>query len=158
MNRDDIAGLFPRLRDEFEITSPADEAYNCIAWALNDTLRYWWPTEFKYPGLYWPPGIPTEVTIPAFVKLFENLLFTKCDSSAYESGYDKVALYADESGSPTHAARWWLEDGGWSSKLGEENDIRHHTLESLEGSDYGTVRHIFRRPRVASCNPPSPKE
>jgi hypothetical protein len=80
--------------------------------------------------------------------MFRNLLFVVCDSREYEPGFDKVALYADDTGTPTHAARWWQEDGGWSSKLGEENDILHHTLESLEGGDYGTVVQIFKRKRI----------
>jgi hypothetical protein len=92
--------------------------------------------------------VPKEVTLAAFVALFEYLYFEGCDSPVFEDGYDKVALYADANGTPTHAARWWKDDGGWSSKLGEENDIRHHSLESLENRDYGSVVRIFRRRRI----------
>jgi hypothetical protein len=149
MTARDIDATFPNLRGNFVITSDPDEIYNCIAWAVNDTRQYWWPTSFRYPGLYWPPGAPKELTVAAFIKAFERVMFSRCDSREHEPGYDKVALYADEFGEPKHAARWWQEDGGWSSKLGEENDILHHTLEAIEGSDYGSVVQIMKRRRIS---------
>lgn len=147
MTRDDISATFPNTFGRFDMTSKPDDSYNCIAWSVNDVHQYWWPTDFYYPGLYWPAGASRDLTIKAFVDMFEYMYFKRCDNREYEPGYDKVALYADALGIPTHAARWWEEDGGWSSKLGEENDIRHHTLEALEGSDYGRVVQILTRKR-----------
>jgi len=147
MTRDEISEAFPALVGRFDMTSSPDDAYNCISWAFNDTLQYWWPTDFSYPGMYWPP-VSRDVAISSFVAAFEYFGFRKCSSREFEDGYDKIALYADALGTPTHAARWWQEDGGWSSKLGEENDIRHHTLESLEDSEYGKVVQVFKRRRL----------
>jgi len=149
MTEEELAARLPGLRSvQFEITSESDEIYNCIAWAVNDTNQWWWPFPHRCPGVYWPPGVPKEVTIPAFIQAFEEVLFARCENREFEPGYDKIALYADANRRPTHAARWWLEDGGWSSKLGEENDILHHTLGSLEGTDYGQVVQILRRQRT----------
>jgi hypothetical protein len=150
MTLDEIGARLPGLVGRFEITSNHDDVYNCIAWALNDKNQWWWPTNYFCPGVYWPPGVPKELTIPAFVRAFEEMLFTKCNSRDFEPGYDKIALYANVNGEPTHAARWWLEDGGWSSKLGEENDILHHTLDVLEGGDYGCVVQVMRRRRIST--------
>lgn len=44
--REWIEQLFPGLQGtSFEITSPRDRRYNCVAWAANDTRRWWWPGE-----------------------------------------------------------------------------------------------------------------
>jgi hypothetical protein len=99
----------------------------CVSWSINDTKQWWWPTppgQSRWPGKYWP---------------YAQLGFEACDRRDYEEGHDKIAIYVDHAGNVAHAARWWLEDGGWSSKLGEENDILHHSLGSLEGACYGVV-------------------
>ena len=141
-----IEELFPNGAGQVEDASDPDDTYNCIAWSVNDKARWWWPFDVASPYIYWPPDVPREETIEAFVKLYEWLLFTKCDRADREEGYDKIALYAAND-VPTHAARWWQEDRGWTSKLGEEQDVVHHSLASLEGSVYGTVVHIMRRQR-----------
>jgi hypothetical protein len=41
-----------------------------------------------------------------------------------------------------------LDSGGWTSKLGKDEDIWHDNLEALEGPAYGTVGKIFRKPRL----------
>jgi hypothetical protein len=143
-----IEACFPSLKAGFNITSPANEEYNCIAWSINDKSQWWWPTPpGKWPGKYWPPSVPEEATLPAFTKAYEDLGFKICDERAFEDGFDKIAIYANRIGTITHAARWWREDNGWSSKLGEENDILHHTLEALEGFSYGAVVQIMKRRR-----------
>lgn len=45
---------------------------------------------------------------------------------------------------PTHVARQ-LDDGKWTSKLGSNEDIIHHTLDGLEGEKYGQVTTIMTR-------------
>lgn len=50
---------------------------------------------------------------------------------AYETGHEKVALYAGSYGEPTHMARQ-VDDYWWTSKLGHYEDIRH-TLHALDG-------------------------
>jgi hypothetical protein len=151
MTAAEIEATFPSLGSLFDITSPTDEEYNCIAWSINDIRQWWWPTpsgQRKWPGKYWPPGVPHEETLDAFTRLYEILGFQICTDRTFEIGYDKIAIYADNIGTITHAARWWQEDNGWSSKLGEENDIRHHSLESIEGASYGAVLQIMKRLRL----------
>jgi hypothetical protein len=59
-------------------------------------------------------------------------------------GLEKVALYADANGCPTHVARQ-LPNGRWTSKLGELEDIEHD-LPALEGDLYGSVTLVLKRP------------
>jgi hypothetical protein len=149
LTRDRIEELFPNGAGQVEDASDPDDTYNCIAWSVNDKSRWWWPFDVSSPYIYWPRDVPREETVEAFVKLYEWLLFTECDRADREEGYDKIALYAAND-VPTHAARCWREDRGWTSKLGEEQDVVHHSLASLEGSVYGTVVHIMRRKRGRS--------
>lgn len=148
-----FAASFPSLGQKFVITSPYDEEYNCIAWSLNDTTRWWWPADplagSMWPGSYWPPLTPPEPTLASFKGMYEGFGFEVTDELGREDGFDKIAIYAN-SGGVTHAARMWVEDSGWSSKLGKSNDIVHHTLAALEGPVYGKAIVVMRRrrPRV----------
>jgi hypothetical protein len=49
MTEAELRREFPLLPEDFAITSPEDENYNCISWSVNDTHRYWWPTPIPYP-------------------------------------------------------------------------------------------------------------
>jgi hypothetical protein len=73
--------------------------------------------------------------------------YEECATDELEPGFEKVVIYMDEDGFPTHAARQ-LENGNWTSKLGGWEDIEHTSLSCLEGTDlaYGTVAVILRRP------------
>jgi len=123
-------------------TSPYDEGYNCIAWAAGDTDFWWWPDPMGQA--YWPPGLPREETLDAFVRAYGLQGYTeRCDASA-EMGRQKVAVYTARDGKPTHAARQ-LSDGWWASKLGPHIDIEHE-LGALDGPEYGTVAVILARP------------
>lgn len=57
----------------------------------------------------------------------------------------KVAIYADQRGIPTHMARQ-LENGMWTSKCGELEDIEHETLEALQGFLYGSPIQFLSKP------------
>jgi len=134
---------FPNLDStpvSFAITSEATGQYNCIAWAMGDPGRWWWPS----PVSYWPQGCPMEVTIHSFGATFEALGYSDCPDGRKEEDFEKVALYArgDE---PTHVARQ-LPSGEWTSKIGANVDIEHK-LEDLEGPLYGKVVAHFRRIR-----------
>ena len=138
-----IKSAFSKLRlDTFEIIGSADQNYNCIAWAAEDTSRVWWP------GLaYWPAGVPEEVTLSAFVEAFGTLGYLPCDSGEPEPGFEKVAIYI-KSGKPTHASKQ-LQTGRWTSKLGR-SELIEHDLDALEGDAYGHIAQILRRPRRES--------
>lgn len=130
----------------YRVTSPRDRHYNCIAWAADDTRNWWWPSQ-DAEAEYWPPGIPRVRTLEAFRAVFAGLGYAPCDIAAPEPGFEKVALYANELGLPTHAARQ-LSGGRWTSKLGRAEDIEH-ALHDLEGDLYGTVVLLMKRPTPA---------
>jgi len=139
-----IEEVFSNLTNhKYEAESEATEEYNCIAWAAGDTERWWWP----HVDAFWPAQIPRTVDIRSFVSAFEMLNYEACgENFSFESGYEKVAIYTDPTGSPTHMARQ-LESGVWASKLGELWDIIHHTLEGIEGESYGQAALAMRRIR-----------
>ena len=135
-------GNFPNLvREGYTVASPADPYYNCIAWAADDHLYWWWP---GHTDCYWPNTVPEEDTEAAFVLAFESIGYVECDGPDFEIGFDKVALYSADDGTIEHAAKQVGPDQ-WSSKIGENEDILH-TLEGLEGPLYGTVKHYMKRP------------
>lgn len=140
---EDLESWFPQLsHSAYAITSPATPEYNCIAWAAGDTERWWWPVAGSYA--YWPANAPVQETLVAFIKAFATLGFMPCDDSQVEQGHEKVALYVDQNGKPTHAARQ-LPNGRWTSKLGKIEDIEHE-LEAVVGPVYGSVAQILKRP------------
>ena len=135
---------FPRLSPTtFALTSPSTGLYNCIAWAADDTTRWWWPVHPRV-GYYWPPEARRVLTVEAFVEAFQTLGYEVCDSDKPEPGWEKVAIFASND-VPTHAARQ-LETGRWTSKLGPEEDIQH-TLHGLQGGYYGDVVLVMKRRR-----------
>jgi hypothetical protein len=137
---------FPLLTSCIE-TSPAVRRYNCIAWAAGNDSRWWWPDANNIG--YWPPTIPREETVAAFVSAYALQGYTQCIDGALEPGFEKIAIYGLTVGSdlvPTHAARQ-LADGRWTSKLGNCEDIEHDTLEGLNGPRYGAPVCYLRRPR-----------
>ena len=78
------------------------------------------------------------------VQVFDSLGYSVCDNAEKEAGYEKVAIYA-RSGRWEHATKQ-LEDGQWTSKLGEFEDITHPSPEDLTSELYGGVHCIMRRP------------
>ena len=129
---------------DYEVTSPESLQYNCVAWAANDVNKWWWPMP---PGTsYWPEGVPRQVTLEAFIQAFNTLGYQSCEDAQHELGFEKVAIFVDNEGIPTHAARQ-LNNGRWTSKMGRSYDIVHD-LEDLTGlaPQYGNVAHILRRP------------
>ena len=138
--------LFPGLRTTpFRVTSSADCKYNCIAWAANDANDWWWP-EGKAAGAVWPDSAVREVTLNAFTTAFGTIGYIGEGEESLEPGVEKIALFADTTGMPTHAARQ-LPSGAWTSKLGNAEDIEHE-LRALEGEIYGTVALILKRPKA----------
>jgi hypothetical protein len=137
-----LESLFPGLRGSaYEVSSPPDDVYNCIAWAANDKLQWWWPDLLK--KRYWSAGVLRNETLAAFQAAFASQGYAVCAGEELESGFEKVALFADADGFPTHAARQ-LDSGSWTSKLGEIEDIEH-ALRDLEGVEYGAVVLVMKR-------------
>lgn len=146
---------FPNLRNsDWFIKSPPTTAYQCIAWAACDTTRRWWPVGQPPMGTiaYWPPFVPKDETVECFVQAFATLGYETCEESTFEFGYQKVAIYVGEDGTPTHMARQHFVGKGWLSKLGDFEDIVHPELRSVQGrtepppaEGYGTVARILKR-------------
>ena len=90
------------------------------------------------------PNAPRTENLDSFIAEFESLGYEVCDDCTFENGFEKVAIYVGFSGVPTHMARQ-LASGKWTSKLGREIDIEHHTTEGLEGNSYGKVAQALRR-------------
>lgn len=138
--------VFPNLTDDdFWETSPATRRYNCIAYAAGVENRKWWPDPMKIG--YWPPNVARQETLEAFILAFGSLGYEPCPDGALEYVYEKIALYADSEGVPTHAAIQ-RENGVWQSKLGDCEDIAHATLECLNSEAYGAPVQFLRRPRI----------
>lgn len=142
-----IRNTFPNAGETLVITSPATRQYNCVAWAVNDVNNWWWPGGGE--DAYWPPGVPRECSVRAFV-LALGAGYVPCAGDELEPGFEKVAIYAKTHAmdKPTHAARQ-RPDGLWTSKLGPDEDV-HHTLKDLEGKRYGRVVKILKRPLPVS--------
>lgn len=138
-----IPQSFRRLRNEpFQVKSPRDIKYNCIAWAMGDDQNVCWPGRKYLPG-----RVPKDDSLPAFIATFVNMGYECCDADGVEPGFEKIVLYVDEQQERvTHAARQ-LPDGFWTSKLGPQWDI-NHLLEGVCGPHpaYGRVAQILRRP------------
>lgn len=129
---------------DFTRRSLATDSYNCIAWAASDDTRRWWPDPFFQD--YWPPSVPRERTIAAFISAFETLEYAKCKNGRLERRFEKIAIYVDQDNKPTHAARQ-SQDGSWTSKFGNGEDVTHYTLDCLDGPGYGKVHTYMKRRR-----------
>lgn len=153
---------FPELTDgNHSVTSDPDDEQNCIAYAADDLIRWWWPnlerkslpSNFVIPRYYyWPPGCPDEETVEAFVAAFKTVGFEECDKmddGTLEKGYQKIAIYAlSENGKdiPQHAAKQSpVRNGKWRSKMGMDEDIEHD-LAALFGPEFGRVVKIMCKP------------
>jgi hypothetical protein len=135
--------IFPGLaKAPYQVTSPPSKRYNCIAWAAGDTAKWWWPGP-NAEDEYWPPEIERLETLDLFQQVFASLGYESCASAEPETGFEKIALFADGRGNPKHAARQ-LPNGRWTSKLGQLDDIEHDLCD-LEGAEYGLVLRVMRR-------------
>jgi hypothetical protein len=94
------------------ITSPSTPDYNCIAWAAHDIERWWEPDPFEL--YYWPEDAPRSISLEAFVAAFSTKGFSPCDSDHVEPDLEKIAIYVNAQGKPTHAARQ-LPNGRWTA-------------------------------------------
>jgi|SRR6516164_3394253 hypothetical protein len=83
-----LESLFPGLRGSvYQVTSPPDPLYNCIAWAANDPARWWWPDLHK--KRYWPGGVPRDETLAAFQQAFASMGYAVCEGEELEAGFER---------------------------------------------------------------------
>jgi hypothetical protein len=149
-----LEAVFPGLANSgYSISSPKNRDYNCIAWAASDPSNLWWPGP-NVEDEFWPVSVPREVTLAAFLAAFATLGYEVCAGEDLEPGFERIAVFANAQGKPTHGARQ-LPGGRWTSKLGEGEDIEH-ALRALEGTLYESVVLIMKRPaRVEGERSPS---
>jgi hypothetical protein len=134
---------YPNLKTAgYKVTSPDTIDYNCVAWAMEETDSWWWPIPENGDN-YWTPNVPREETLEAFIQLFATVGYQVCQNAENETNFQKIAIYVLKE-KPTHVARQ-LNNGQWTSKLGSNEDIIHHTLEGLEGENYGQVSTIMKK-------------
>jgi hypothetical protein len=141
----DFALDFPNLRPDSCVgdTSPATDEYNCFAWATSSTSGRWEPDPLGQ--FFWPAAVARSYDRDSFVAAFRTVGFELCADSSFEQGIEKIALYLD-GGQPQHAARQ-LENGNWTTKFGDFEDIEHIGLDCLSGPLYGSAQLYMARPR-----------
>jgi hypothetical protein len=134
----DCPGL---LTGQYEIKSPRDTKYNCVAFAVGDTKHFWYDAGIT--GYYWPPGTPSADTLEGWIKVFADHGYQDAADDSLEPEYEKIAIYATHE-TPEHVARQ-KASGVWTSKMGRGHDIDHATLAALEGETMGKVIKIMKR-------------
>lgn len=84
----DVINEFPGLLndDNFEVTSPVDPSYNCIAWAYQIKGRWMWPPAGAPTYLdavtYWPDE-NASIDVEQFVKAFREKGYEKCEDDSF---------------------------------------------------------------------------
>jgi hypothetical protein len=87
--------------------------------------------------------VPREETLRAFEFAYRTIGYRACENGDLESGFKKVAIFVDRTGSPTHAARQ-RANGKWTSKCGDNVDIEHE-IDAVGGGLYGEVALFMKR-------------
>ena len=132
---------FPRLTPtNHRVTSPRTKTYNCVAWAAGEVHRWW------EPGQFWPCQLlGNDFKVADMIEAFRTIGYELCANGVMETGFEKVAIYAEGFVDPTHASRQ-LSDGRWTSKIGPDEDIEHDTADDVAGGLYGDIIMYMRRP------------
>jgi len=172
MERDlELEMAFPNLLPgEYNLKSPVDPTYNCLAFAADIDTKRLWPGKEYYPLYDWPRHLTNEDTIECVCEYFAAIGYKVClrpswwaylfkiltlrDPSifALERGFEKIAIYGIAK-EPLHLSKQ-IPDGRWKSKLGYGRDIEHNTLKALECQDYGKPVVIMKK-RISNANNPT---
>ena len=59
---EDLPGL---AESTYEVKSPKDPQYNCVAFAIGDLGHFWY--DARVSGYYWPPGVPSADTLDGWL-------------------------------------------------------------------------------------------
>jgi hypothetical protein len=114
---------------------------------VGDEERPWYPRG-EPDRSFWPPGLRDDFSLEAFVAAYATCGFRRSTTGGMlVAGLEKIALYVDGDGEPSHAALQ-LSNGRWSSKMGTWEDIEHVDTSCLEGGTYGQVVLFLERPRT----------
>ena len=150
MRDPELEEKFPKLRaGGYSITSAKDKKYNAVAFAVGNLTRNWNWMPYPTGGYYWPPDIKGDDEISHWTQVFIIHGYSICEKGDFEDGVEKIALYIDPDGTPTHVAKQDVPSKKWISKLGGGYDILHDAFELLEGyeeHEYGTAVRFMARP------------
>jgi hypothetical protein len=80
-----------------------------------------------------------------FEQAYALLGYVRCNDGSREPGFERIAIYEDDRGVPTHAARQ-LPSGKWSSKCGRSYDIEHDLETDAGPGRDGEDAVYMRRP------------
>jgi hypothetical protein len=136
----ELSGIFPSLNaTQNTITSPIDPNYNCVAWAVEDKLRWWEPFGLiipaSFPPYHWPDNLPHDLLPQTFVSFFEVHGYEVTHDPKLENDVEKLAIYVREN-EFQHVARQ-LPSGRWTSKIGPQEDIEHDLGDLESDIPYG---------------------
>jgi hypothetical protein len=148
--RQDVDERFPTLaRVGYQIMSPRDGRYNCVAWVLRDRTNWWEPA---LDGAFWPRKVSEEELengdLPEYERVFRGLGYERCSDDSLVPGLEKIAVYANED-EFAHVS-YQRADGTWSSKLGKLNDVKHANASSVSGpaaTEYPSIKFFMARTR-----------
>jgi hypothetical protein len=133
---------FPKLmKKNHEVTSNFDPRYNCIAFAADILDKKYWPNWL--PDFAWPQNIPRSETLDAFIAFYGQFGYLGPSDATYDAAKDKVAIFLDKNGKPTHAAKQ-ISPNRWASKLGNSFDIQHQR-DAVSGGLYGQIAYYLER-------------
>lgn len=137
----------------WEPQSSRNPSYNCFAWAGREWY-HWVDPPGTAPWTYWPEDLPEWDSVDNYIRLYERLGFSCCEDGEPSDQFEKIALFADSSQSPQHAARQ-LRSGRWTSKFGKGIDFEHD-LDTINGDPaVGSVVQFMKRPWPLE-EPPGP--
>ncbi len=133
---------WPSLTDgSFVYRSDYTIDYNCAAWAVNNTR-----SRIDSYGYWWPEDVERTHTAGSYAEVYrKHFGFQTCTDGVLEPGVEKIAIFADANNLFTHAARQ-KENGAWTSKMGDCEDI-DHALDVVSGGWYGKVVIFLRKVR-----------
>lgn len=139
---------FPNLKtSDHQKTSERDDKYNCIAWIFGAQDKRWWPVDAD--EAFWPRPLDfSKSHLEALIELLLQLGFTQCSDGSSAPSIEKVAVYVGDDGDLSHAAIYKIsgpDTGYWSSKIGQNVDIRHKHVTDIEGPRYGAAKLFFSR-------------
>jgi hypothetical protein len=138
-----LASICPRAGGLCRPASPQTTRYNCLAWAVRDEDKPWYPRGDPRKSR-WPADAPETLDIPSVVRTLELVGYEVCPPGDGDPDFERIVLFEDTEGFFAHAARQ-LPDGRWTSKLGTWEDIEHDDPECLEGGDYGSISCFLRK-------------
>lgn len=160
-NRLQLIAIYPDLATDpnFEILSPFNSKYNCIAWAMGyDEI---WVAPFHEYGCWWPTDAEWSMRPEALIEAFQAEGFEMTDNCLLEEGYEKVVLYRKlDKTQWTHAARVVSNQVEYS-KFGQMFDAHHshgvlcNTPPYYTDCSYGEAFAYMKRPKIESPKEPS---